>query len=140
MPKTAGRMALRKQWGLEDRTVCLTAVRAVPWKGVSELLTWWHRVPASHILIVAGDGPELEAWKRIAAKEGIGERVRFLGRVSREVLAEWYDVADTFVLHTGYEGYPHTVPEAVSRGLPCLVSDQGGNPETQEEFGAYITV
>ncbi len=140
MPKTAGRMALRKQWGLEDRTVCLTAVRAVPWKGVSELLTWWHRVPASHILIVAGDGPELEAWKRIAAKEGLGERVRFLGRVSREVLAEWYDVADTFVLHTGYEGYPHTVPEAVSRGLPCLVSDQGGNPETQEEFGAYITV
>lgn len=140
LPKTAGRSILRKQWKLENHVICLTAVRAVPWKGVAELLEWWHRVPASHILVVAGDGPELEAWKKLSIKEGLGERVRFLGRVSRQGLAEWYDVADTFILHTGYEGYPHTVPEAVSRGLPCLVSDQGGNPETQEEFGAYIAV
>lgn len=140
LPKTVGRVALRKKWQLEKQVVCLTAVRAVPWKGVAELLTWWHRVPSPHLLVVAGDGPELEGWKRLAAKEGLGERVRFLGRVSRQTLAEWYDAADTFVLHTGYEGYPHTVPEAVSRGLPCLVSDQGGNPETQEEFGTYITI
>lgn len=140
LPGTAGRAVLRKRCQVEDRVVCLTVVRAVPWKGVAELLGWWHRVPASHILVVAGDGPELEGWKRLAIKEGVEARVRFLGRISRQALAEWYDVADIFVLHTGYEGYPHTVPEAVSRGLPCLVSDQGGNPETQEEFGKYITV
>ncbi len=140
LPKTAGRRVLRKRFTCNDQVICLTAVRAVPWKGVSELIEWWHRLPASHVLVVAGDGPELEAWKQTAIKAGVGQRIRFLGRISREVLTEWYDAADVFILHTGYEGYPHTVPEAVSRGLPCYVSDQGGNPETQEEFGECVKV
>lgn len=140
LPSTAGRAALRKRFGLKDQVVCLTAVRAVPWKGVGELIRWWHRLPTSHLLVVAGDGPELANWKRVAKEEGMEDRIRFLGRIPREALAEWYDAADVFVLHTGYEGYPHTVPEAVSRGLVCFVSDQGGNPETQAEFADRVRV
>ncbi len=140
LPTTVGRTVLRKRLKMNDQIVCLTAVRAVPWKGVEDLIRWWHRLPADYLLVVAGDGPELENWKRVAKEEGMKERIRFLGKVSREVLTEWYDVADVFLLHTGYEGYPHTVPEAVSRGLPCIISDQGGNPETKEEYGENITI
>lgn len=137
---TEDRSRLREQEDLNGKIVCLTAARAVPWKGVKELIMWWHRLPATHVLLVAGDGPELEHWKQQAKTEGVADRVRFLGRVPRAQMARWYDVADVFVLHTGYEGYPHTVPEAIGRGLPCLVSDQGGNPETREEFGDQVTV
>ncbi len=140
LPATEGRSTLRKRFKVENKIVCLTAVRAVPWKGVADLVTWWHRLPKTHVLVVAGDGPELSAWKKIAEQEEVTDRVRFVGRLPQVQLAEWYDAADVFVLHTGYEGYPHTIPEAVSRGLPCLVSDQGGNPETRVEFGEMVQV
>lgn len=140
LPMPASRAALRKQWHLQNAVVCLTAARAVRWKGVQDLISWWHRIPVSHVLVVAGDGPELDAWKKVAKSEGVEDRIYFLGRVDRATLTSWYDAADVFVLHTGYEGYPHTVPEAVSRGLPCLVSDQGGNPEAASDFVDMVTV
>ena len=140
LPKTAGRARVRQRFDVEDKIVCFTPVRAVPWKGVGDLISWWHRLPSTHVLVVASDGPELATWKALALREGLQDRVRFLGRIDRQAMAEWYDAADVFILHTGYEGYPHTVPEAASRGLSCLVSDQGGNPETKEEFGERVTI
>ncbi|MFH1078251.1 MAG: glycosyltransferase [Patescibacteria group bacterium] len=140
LPTTSGRDAERQALGVEGKTVVLTAVRAVPWKGVAEFVTWWKDIPASHLLVVAGDGPELERWKKLAVSEGVAERVRFLGRIDRQTMAQWYTAADAFALNSGYEGYPHVVAEAASIGLPCLVSDQGGNPETVEDFGSLVTV
>ncbi len=128
----------RRRFGVADKTVCLTVVRAVPWKGVAELISWWKELPDSHVLIVGGDGPEMESWKKMA--EGLGDRVRFVGRLNRQELADWYRACDAFLLHSGYEGYPHVVAEAASLGVPCLVSDQGGNPETAEVFGDLISV
>lgn len=134
------REGLRKEFRLQNKTVCLTAARAVPWKGVGELIRWWHRLPDTHVLVYAGDGPELGRWRDLAKQEGVEDRVLFLGRVSPQLLAAWYEASDVYLLHTGYEGYPHTVPEAISHGLPCFVSDQGGNPETVGEFGDRVKV
>lgn len=140
LPSTAGRDDERRALGVLGNVVILTAVRAVPWKGVSELIGRWKDVPLGHLLVVAGDGPELDAWKSRATSEGVADRVRFLGRVDRQTLARWYDAADAFVLNSGYEGYPHVVAEAASRGLPCFVSDKGGNPETVEEYEGLVRV
>ncbi|MBI4138639.1 glycosyltransferase [Candidatus Uhrbacteria bacterium] len=140
LPETRERETERQAFDVAEKVVILTAVRAVPWKGVSELISWWKELPASHHLVVAGDGPELERWKTLAHELGVGDRVRFLGRINRQELARWYDAADAFVLNSGYEGYPHVVAEAASRGLPCIVSDQGGNPETRETFDDLVTV
>ncbi|MCI0479560.1 glycosyltransferase, partial [Candidatus Uhrbacteria bacterium] len=140
LPVTAGREAERQALDVEGKTVVLTAVRAVPWKGVAELVSWWKDLPPTHLLVVAGDGPELESWKKLATSEGVADRMRFLGRIDRSTMARWYVSADAFVLNSGYEGYPHVVAEAASVGVPCLVSDQGGNPETVEDFGGLVTV
>lgn len=140
LPKTNGRESERRQLNVQDRIVILTAVRAVPWKGVAELIECVRQLPASHLLVVAGDGPMFDDWMKLAAHRGVADRVRFLGRIDRETLAQWYDAADVFALHSGYEGYPHVVAEAASVGLPCLVSDKGGNPETKETFGNLVQV
>ncbi len=140
LPGTHGREDERRALGVSDEVVILTAARAVPWKGVAELISWWKELPSTHLLVVAGDGPDLESWKDAAKKNGVESRVRFVGRIDRESLAKWYEVADAFVLNSGYEGYPHVVAEAASRGVPCFVSDQGGNPETKDTFGDLITV
>ncbi len=138
LPEHLSREEARKKFYVEGKVVCLTVVRAVPWKGVSELIAWWKELPESHVLVVGGDGPEYETWKKQAAP--LGERVLFVGRLNRQELADWYRASDVFMLHSGYEGYPHVVAEAASIGVPCLVSDQGGNPETKDVFGDTITV
>lgn len=134
------REEVRRVFACGDQKVILTNVRAVPWKGVDFLIDVVARLPEAYVLVVIGEGPLLETWKQRAQDRGLASRVRFLGRVSREVVAEWNQAADVFVLPSGYEGYPHVVIEAVSMGLPCLVSDRGGNPETAQEFPEYVQV
>ncbi len=130
----------RSENAISEKTVFFTAVRAVPWKGVAELIEWWSDLPKSHILVVAGDGPELEAWKGLARNMSLEDRIRFVGRIPREEMGNWFAAADAFILHSGYEGYPHVIPEAASFGLPCFVSDMGGNPETAEDFPGLVRI
>jgi glycosyltransferase involved in cell wall biosynthesis/4-amino-4-deoxy-L-arabinose transferase-like glycosyltransferase len=140
LPPGKSRDEMRGEVGLEDAVICLTVARAVPWKGVAELIEWWGGLPETHQLVIAGDGPELETWKALAAQSGSCDRIRFLGRQDREQIGNWMRAADVFLLNSGYEGYPHVVAEAASIGLPCFVSDQGGNPETKDVFGDLVTI
>ena len=125
---------------LSGKKVILTAVRAVPWKGGDFLCDVIKDLPEEYVLAVAGDGPELENWKKHAQEIGVADRVMWLGRLSRAELTEWYHKAHLFVLATGYEGFPHVVVEAASTGLPCIVSGKGGNPEIAELFPGLVTV
>lgn len=128
----------RELCGVKHQRVLLTVVRAMPWKGVDFLIEIFPRLSPDTVLVVAGDGPSLSSWKHLAHERGLESRVRFLGRVDRKTISLWYACADAFVLHTGYEGFPHVVVEAGSSGLPCFVSDRGGNVETKNFFGDQI--
>lgn len=141
LPITGSYDEERAQLGIRTaEMICLTVVRAVPWKGVAELIEWWKDIPDTHRLVIAGDGPELERWKALANQAALFDRIVFLGRSDRATLARWYAAADIFLLHSGYEGYPFVVAEAASVGLPCCVSDRGGNTETLENYPEKITV
>ncbi|MGO9273317.1 MAG: glycosyltransferase [Terriglobia bacterium] len=80
---------------------------------------------------VAGDGPCLEALKRLVVELGIAERVTFLGEV-RDVPAVLAR-ARLFVLPSRSEGIPLTVLEAMARGLPVVATRVGGLPEVVVE-------
>lgn len=111
-----------------DGTLLLTAARLTPWKGVDVTIEAMAALPTLH-LIVAGDGPSLPSLQALAQNRGLAERVHFLGRVSREVLAGYYRAADYVVLYSGYEGLSHVILEALNAGTPVIASDKGGNPE-----------
>lgn len=140
LPPVPSRDELRRSFGVSDSHVVLTVVRSVPWKGVDVLIDALCDLPDNFRLVVAGNGPVLAEWKQIASDRHLESRVTFLGRVDRTELAKWYFAADVFALNSGYEGFPHVVVEAVTTGLPCLVSDKGGNPETKELFPEFITI
>lgn len=80
-------------------------------------------------LEVVGDGtlrPELEA---LAASEGLGGAVAFLGRVGEEDLAAAYRRASLFALPSTKEGFGIAYLEAWLWGLPVIGSDEGAAPE-----------
>lgn len=134
------RTTLRHAFGVESKRVLFTVVRCVPWKGVDFLIDILPMLRDDAMLIVAGDGPMKETWERLALDRGVAGRVRFLGSVSRHVVADWNAAADAFVLASAYEGYPHVVVEALAAGRSCFVTDKAGNREMGELFPTAVTV
>lgn len=64
---------------------------------------------------------------------GISDRIEFVGFLDRPGLKSFLQDADLFVFPTLAEGLPRVVIEAMSQGLPCIVSNVSGNPELIEE-------
>ena len=122
----------RARLGLDaSRPLVLTVGRLLPWKGVDHLAVALQAVPEAE-LIVAGDGPALEAARAAAQAAGTAGRVRFLGRVGRGEMPLWMRAADYVALYSGYEGLSHTLLESLRAGTPVIASDRGGNPEVVE--------
>ena len=64
-----------------------------------------------------------------AAALGIGQRLRFLKRVSNQDLAVLYGAARAFVFPSLYEGFGLPLLEAMSCGTPVIAADNSSIPE-----------
>jgi glycosyltransferase involved in cell wall biosynthesis len=103
--------------------------RLVRWKRVDDLLRAIQEIPDVELTII-GDGPLDGELQARASELCVANRVRFLGRQSRETIAkQMREKAAVLTLPSSYEGLPHVVLEAFSAGLPVVASDAGGNPE-----------
>lgn len=81
-----------------------------------------------------GSSEEEAAERQLAAALGIADRSRFLGRRdAADILA----AADLFVMPSLHEGFGLAAAEALSMGLPCLLSDVAGLRDFAE-FAAAI--
>jgi len=83
--------------------------------------------PDSRHLLIIGTGPEELNLRQLAKDSGISGKVHFLGRRNdvREIFAE----SDLLVLTSSAEASPLSIAEAMSVGLPCLVTDAGAARE-----------
>ena len=78
-------------------------------------------------LLVAGEGPDEARLRALAA----GADVRFAGRLRPEALAEARAGAAVVLAPSRWEEpCPYAVLDAMAAGVPVLVSDRGGLPET----------
>ncbi len=95
---------------------------------------------ADYELLIAGEGPESGALTQLAARLGVADRLRFLGSVPHERLAEVYSAADALVLASSREGWPNVLLEAMACGTPVVASNIWGNPEvvTSPEAGRLM--
>ncbi len=77
-------------------------------------------------LLIAGDGPERAYLEGYAVDLGLGEQVRFLGRLSQAQLAEARACADIFIAPSlGGEVFGMVLAESMLRGLAVVASDLG---------------
>jgi glycosyltransferase involved in cell wall biosynthesis len=91
------------------------------------LIKSWKWVP-NLTLIVAGNDDE--GYRRqltvIAGKEGVSDRVRFIGQVSDEHKWALYENALLFVLPSYSENFGNVVAEAMAMGCPVVITKEVG--------------
>ena len=84
------------------------------------------KIPAL-LLMLAGEGPLLEATKAECTRRGISEKVKFLG--FRRDISDISLAADLSVSVSRQEGLPIGVAELMSTGIPVVASEDRGHRE-----------
>jgi glycosyltransferase involved in cell wall biosynthesis len=83
--------------------------------------------PTKAVLLLIGDGPLLKALKIQVNKLGLKDKVIFVGW--RQDVQEILPGCDLFIFPSLLEGLSNSILEAMTCGLPCLVSDISENRE-----------
>ena len=79
-------------------------------------------------LVICGEGDQRASLEPIA-EQRLGDRARFLGWLDDEMVDHVYEASDVFVLPSRMEGWPLTLMEAASHGVPSIGTPVGGVPE-----------
>jgi len=87
------------------------------------------QLPAT--LLMVGDGPDREDAEREAREAGLGEDVRFLGRL--DTVANLLQASDLFLLPSQTESFGLAALEAMACGAPVVTTTAGGLPELVED-------
>src|SRR5258706_4881795 len=138
------RTRLRSEWGLQDATtVFLYVGKFTSGKGPVDFVRAIGEAkrrgfPGEGLMV--GDGPLRPECEQIVKEAGLP--IRFTGFLNKSIIEEGYFASDVLVL-PGSETWGLVVNEAMTCGLPCIVSDQvGAGPDLvkQDQTGSVFRV
>jgi glycosyltransferase involved in cell wall biosynthesis len=131
VPSEINGAKMRAQLGiLPDEFVLICAARLSEQKGIDILLRAVARVLRDGVqckLIIVGDGPLRDQLRKQAQELDLSGAVSFEGFQSD--IRPYLQAGSAFVLTSHMEGLPLSIVEAMACGLPCIVTDVGGNAE-----------
>ncbi|MFA6131239.1 MAG: glycosyltransferase family 4 protein [Patescibacteria group bacterium] len=119
-----------EKFSLTPHEYLLTVGRLVPAKGLHYLIEAFRGIETNQQLVIVGAPSFTDAYlESLHALAGGDERIRFLGYQSGEILRQLFAHAYLYIQPSEIEGLPLVVLEAMSYGLPPLVSDIAPNIE-----------
>lgn len=96
-------------------------------KGVQDLIEAFKQVQdEGYRLVIAGTGPYEEELKEKAKRD---DRIEFVGYLSEQEKANYFDAADLFVLPTQHDPWGLVVNEALYYGTPVITTEAAGAKE-----------
>ncbi|MBF7057196.1 glycosyltransferase [Weissella confusa] len=100
-------------------------------KGLDMLIDILARVESEWTLTLIGDGElkDVLKLKKMIENTGISHRIRLLGKMDGVQLRDIYSTGMVFLMTSRYEGFPMTIGEALSFGLPVISFDLEGVQE-----------
>ncbi|WP_374536784.1 glycosyltransferase family 4 protein [Chitinimonas taiwanensis] len=84
-------------------------------------------------LTVAGSGPELASLQALVAELGLGEAVRFAGRIENAAIPALYAEADCMLNPSTVDNMPISILEAFASGVPVVSTAAGGIPDMLDD-------
>lgn len=134
--KTPARPKEILQLGLTPRKYILFASRLVQDKGAHYLIPAFRHLDTDYKLVIAGDVPKEDHYKnQLLTQADNDARILFPGFVEGRLLEELFSNAAIYVQPSEVEGLSIALLEAMSYGLPCLVSDIPENKEAIADCG-----
>ncbi|MEU8634000.1 glycosyltransferase [Amycolatopsis sp. NPDC048633] len=120
-----------------ERHRLVSVGRLVPRKGFGVAITALAQLPDTELVIAGGperdllpQDPEAKRLRELAGKLGVGDRVRWPGRVSREDLPSLLRSADAVLCTPFYEPFGIVALEAMACGVPVVAAAVGGLADT----------
>ena len=98
-------------------------------KGIFDLLLAFDRIASKFpdaSLLIAGGGEHEQDARKLASSLGCAKQIHFLGRQTRQQTLGAFRIADIYCLPSHGEPFGMTVAEAMSCGLPVVVTNSGG--------------
>ena len=132
---------------LTGRTVIMTLGRLANeerYKGFDEVM---EAIPAlvkqvpNVTYLICGDGPDRARLEAKAQRLGVGERVVFTGFIPESRKADYYRLADAYVMPSQGEGFGIVFLEALACGIPVMGSRIDGGREAllDGELGILVS-
>jgi glycosyltransferase involved in cell wall biosynthesis len=132
-------MVPRPGSGHADRRRVVFAGRIVAPKGVGVLVRAARRVDGE--FVICGDGPRLEAMRRLARRAGVAERVRFTGWLDADDLADELANASVVAVPSLWpEPFGLVGIEGFAAGRPAVATATGGIPDWLEDGVSGLSV
>lgn len=138
--------ALLARHGLHGKTVLMSLGRMdakARFKGFDrmiDLLPSLIQEMPDVVYLMVGDGTERPLLEQQVAELGLEKHVVFAGRVSDNEKADYYRLADAFVMLSVGDGFGFVVIEALACGVPVVVSSKDGTREAARngELGVVV--
>lgn len=131
------RFETRRELGLPENERIITFVGVLtPRKGIDTLIEAMGRLADGSeppLLVIAGIGELRESLDARISELGIGDRVRFVGKVPHDDVAKWMAAGDVFCLPSLSEGLPTVVCEAMACGRAVVATAVDGTPEIVDD-------
>lgn len=117
--------------------VLLSVGRLRYYKGLDDLIRAVPDLPGV-VAVIVGVGPMEAAWKALAQRLGVADRVIFVGEVSDEALPDYYHAADIYAIpaNSRAEAFGIAILEAMASGLPVISTEVGTATSWINQHGA----
>jgi len=123
----AERAAARAQFGMEGFAL-VSVGQLIERKGNHFTVAALKDLPGV-TLYLAGDGPDRAKLLKLAAENGVADRLKLLGLVPHDQLPRLYGAADASVLSSSREGWANVLLESMACGTPVVATRIWGTPE-----------
>jgi len=121
------RIAAKRALGVEGPLLISTGA-LIPRKNQDLVIRALASLPDA-VLMLAGRGKAEQRYRSLASELGVADRVRFLGSVAHDELAQLTAAADIAILVSKSEGLANAWVEALACGTPVIISKAGGARE-----------
>lgn len=129
----------------DDWVNLLFVGRMIPNKRIEDVIRWFHAYkkwfnPRSRLLLVGAHGGferYLAMLHQFIARIGAAD-VHFLGHVSNEELAAYYELADVFLCASEHEGFCVPLMESFHMGVPVIAFAASAVPATMDGGGLLV--